>query len=586
MVRRKLVASGMSVLALQLSGCTMPTQAPYFDPRALQRSERGQARLDTSETILPLPTTQLDPLGGEGDSEAGTSSPNSLFQGPGTGSALATETTVRLTLQQAVQRAVLYNQDVKVAGYQPSIDASRVTEAAAFFDPTFFSTVQFQHKDDETGGEAFTNPVTDISSTTFYERQDIYTDQTGIKRNLESGGQIQLDYNTSYNRYVPRQYTDNPFIQNTMQLQLTQPLLRDFGADSNEAKIFISRNDARVSLLEFRKALEDNIAKVEEAYWQLVEAQANVKVEESLLKENEASYQLQYSRLKQRLITSLEVSQVQTSLDARRASLIRAKADARNVSDLLKQLMNDPNLPVSGPVLIVPADDPVTAPMRFVMQDQINSAVENRFELGEQILKIDTATITYNLARNNTLPKLDFAGSATPNAVRRDFSQAVTEQAKFGHFEYSLGLDLEIPLGNREALAILRRTALQREQAIAQYAALIDQVSLDVRQNAREVETDYLLIMANQQSRLAAQRALADVIERQEKETEALTPEFVQLRLDLADRLGQQQEAENQAVANYNIALERLERAKGTLLRYNHIVMQEEPFNTDQGLLR
>jgi outer membrane protein TolC len=379
---------------------------------------------------------------------------------------------------------------------------------------------------------------------------------------------------------------DNPFFQNNLALQLTQPLLRDFGADANEAKIFISRNDARVSLLEFRKTLEDNVAKVEEAYWQLVEAQRNVEVEENLLKENEASYQLQFSRLKQHLITSLEVSQVQTRLDARRATLLRAKADARNISDLLKQLMNDPNLPVSSPVLLVPADDPVESPMRFSMRDQINSAVENRFELGEELLKIDTATITYNLARNNTLPKLDFSGSATPNAVSTDYSRTSSAQAKFSHFEYSLGLDLEIPLGNREALAILRRTALQREQAIEQYKSLIDQVSLDVRQNAREVETDYLLIMANQQSRMAAQRALADVVERQEKGTEALTPEFVELRLDLVDRLGQQQESENQAVANYNIALERLERAKGTLLKYNHIVMQEAPYEVNQGLLR
>jgi outer membrane protein len=589
MRQRKILTCGVSVLALQMAGCVTPTQAPYFDPRVLQRAERSQARYDQYSSLKPLPTMQEDPLGGPGDIDAGTTRPSDMLEGPTTGPMIGDEQepVLRLTLQQAIQRAVLYNHDVKVAGYQPAIDASRVTEAAAFFDPVFFTTVQFQKKDDETAGEVFTAPAGSSTTniTTFFDRQDVYTGQMGIKGNLESGGQIQASYNTTYNLLIPKRFVDNPFYQNELELQLTQPLLRNFGSDVNEAKIFISRNNARVSLMEFRKALEENVAKVEEAYWQLVQAQRNVEVEEKVLKENESSYRLQYNRLKQKLITSLEVSQVQTSLDARRATLIRAKADARNISDELKQLMNDPNLPVSSSVVIVPADDPVVTPMRFDIADQINSGLENRFELGEELLKIDTASVTYNLARNNTLPKLDFVGSVTPNVTDGDYSSAIANQVRFGHYEYSLGLNFEFPIGNREALAILRRTALQRQQEIETYSSLIAQVALDVRTSAREVETDYLLILSNQQSRMAAQLALDDVVERQEKGTESLTPEFVQLRLDLADKVAEQQESENQAVANYNIALERLERAKGTLLKYNNIVMQEEPYQ-DQGMLR
>jgi outer membrane protein len=146
-------------------------------------------------------------------------------------------------------------------------------------------------------------------------------------------------------------------------------------------------------------------------------------------------------------------------------------------------------------------------------------------------------------------------------------------------------LEFEFPIGNREALAILRRTQLQREEEIEKYAGLISQVALDIRQAAREVDTTYKLIITNRESRFAAERALHDEVERQDRGAEPLTPEFVQLRLDLANRWAQSQEAENQAVANYNIALERLERAKGTLLRYNNVLLQEENYH-DQGLLR
>lgn len=588
MRRRKLLTCAVSAVALQMAGCGVPVDPMYFDPRLIQRPERDEAQLDIPERMPPMPTTQEDPLGDIGDVEAGTTRPVN-WQGPTTGPSLGYdgEPIMELTLQDAIQRAVLYNHDVRVAGYEPAIDASRVVEAEGQFDPVLFANLQVERKNDETGGEDFTNPASTTTPlvSSFYQTIDTDSAVAGIKQNLTSGAQIQIDNNTSYNRFVPQQFIDNPFIENRVEFQITQPLLKNFGDDVNQARIFISRNDSRVSLLEFRKALEDNVAKVEEAYWQLVELKRNVAVEEFLLQENEKSYQLEYGRLKEKLISSLEVSQVQTSLESRRATLIRAKADARDLSDQLKQLMNDPNLPVSSPVLIMPADLPVTQPMHFDIDDQINSGMENRFELGEQLLKIDTATLTYGVAKNNTLPKLDFVGSATPNAVQGDFRQTVSDQAKFAHFEYGVGLEFEFPIGNREALAILRRTQLQREEEIEKYSALVSQVALDIRQAAREVDTTYKLILTNRQSRFAAERALADEVERQEKGSEPLTPEFVQLRLDLADRLGQSREAENQAVANYNIALERLERAKGTLLRYNNVVMQEEPY-VNQGLLR
>ena len=64
---------------------------------------------------------------------------------------------------------------------------------------------------------------------------------------------------------------------------------------------------------------------------------------------------------------------------------------------------------------------------------------------------------------------------------------------------------------------------------------------------------------------------------------EALTPTFVQLKLDTQERLADARHNENQALANYNIALFKLEQAKGTLLRYNNVVMEEDQINKLNG---
>src|SRR6185369_14672806 len=104
------------------------------------------------------------------------------------------------------------------------------------------------------------------------DRSWITTFQTGIRQNLESGGQIQLQYQATNNDFNPQRFVLNPFYESDLVLQITQPLLRDFGAEVNRARIVIARNNQKISLLDFRKSIEDNLTDLERAYWQLVEA--------------------------------------------------------------------------------------------------------------------------------------------------------------------------------------------------------------------------------------------------------------------------------------------------------------------------
>jgi outer membrane protein TolC len=123
-------------------------------------------------------------------------------------------------------------------------------------------------------------------------------------------------------------------------------------------------------------------------------------------------------------------------------------------------------------------------------------------------------------------------------------------------------------------------------QAIEQYRSFVEQVAVDVKINARAVDTTWDIIRSSRRSRFAAEDALTRINTR-ERSGEPLTPEFVQTKLQLQDTLAESLQNEAEAIANYNIALAQLEKAKGTLLRYNNVVLEEEPLNVESnGLLR
>jgi outer membrane protein TolC len=548
-------------------GCHITGKDPEpFNPRAATVNERENATGNRLRPIRPLPTTLESPYIDQPTTQANK-------YPPATGPSLDSSPTLRMTLREVVQRAISNNADIKVAGYQPAIDETRVTEAEARFDPTFFTNLTYS---DQTTLSPSNQNVSLAPGNAFAFRT--WSLETGVRQDLETGGRIELKYNpTRTHESVPFGQTvnPNPFWTSNLALQLTQPLMRDFGYGINQARITIARNNQHISLLDFRDAIEKALRDIEENYWQLVQSEGEVAIADQLLSETLRTADLLIKRRTQD-VTRVEISQTNSAVESRRAVLIRARARVRDFSDQLKKLMNDPEMPVTGNTLILPATVPLEEQLRMSLEDQIQTAMENRFELGQQQLRIDSSNIATKVAKNNLLPQLNAVGSVGVEGIDSDWWGAVDNQFSLDHPSWSLGVQFEYPFGNRAARAIWKRTLLQRMQAITQYQGLIDQVSLDVKTALRETETTWEEVYATRKARFAAADALRAVQQREEG-GEALTYTFVDLKLNTQQRYAEAQQAEVQAITNYNRALAKLELAKGTLLRYNNVVMDEAP---------
>jgi outer membrane protein TolC len=237
--------------------------------------------------------------------------------------------------------------------------------------------------------------------------------------------------------------------------------------------------------------------------------------------------------------------------------------------------MNDPDLPVTSQVEIVATDDPVEDPINFELVDQIEAGLQNRLELMQQSLRIDSASTVVSAAKNNVLPKLDITAQAGLEGLGFNFNDALKSQSNTDFITYGLGFQFEVPIGNRQARAIYQRTLLQRQQAIDQWLLTASNVAVDVVTALNNQRSAWHILVAARRAKLAADEALR-YIEEREQAREPLTPTFIELKLSRQSALADAERQEIQAAVAYNVALEALEKAKGTLLRYNNVVMKEE----------
>ncbi|HWB52646.1 MAG TPA: TolC family protein, partial [Tepidisphaeraceae bacterium] len=517
-------ACTLSVL-LAAVGCV--SEPLPFSPLTAQQEERQLAGEITPPPPPSYPTTM--------ESQYAPYAPprNPSATEPATGPNYAEAPAVHMTLQDLIQQSVINSHTVKIAGYDPAIAETRIIEAQAHFDPTFFTNTQYDRHDIPTGGQLITlptNPFLTPPPIFYTTKTRTMQVQTGVRQQLESGGQAELRYEATLTDQVPQTTIQNPLYTNELILEVTQPLLRDFGAEVNRARIVIERNNTKSSVLDYRLALEKNIAQIEQTYWQLVQAYGDVQAYQELLAGTEHSADILSKRFGQDA-TREGISQTLAAVNQRRSLLARAKAHMADLSDQLKRLVNDPDLPVSSPLLIVPESAPTLDHVQFDLKDQVRTAMDCRADLAQDQLKIDNASEILNVARNNLLPQLNFVGRFSIIGGDVDYATAIDNSLDWGHVNYRAGLQLEIPIGNREAKAIYQRSMLQREQAIETYRDAISQGMQEVKSSLRDVQTSWQEIVDTRRAVFAAEDALA-ANQAREESNQILTPEFLQLKLD------------------------------------------------------
>jgi outer membrane protein TolC len=198
------------------------------------------------------------------------------------------------------------------------------------------------------------------------------------------------------------------------------------------------------------------------------------------------------------------------------------------------------------------------------------TALKHNPQLEQARLGIAASEINVSVARNQTLPKLDLSASAGIQDLAVHADRANRDMLEGDYASYSIGLIMEYPIGNRDRLANLRQSKFQRTKAIVTMQNAADQIAVSIQERIRQIGSSHDQIVA-QHAAVKASEAQLSAIEVTEKVRARLTPEFLQLKLQVQQTLASSQQAELQAMVDYNNALADLARITGTILDQHRV---------------
>lgn len=466
---------------------------------------------------------------------------------------------VELSLPECIHRALEHNYVVRAEAYTPAISRTRLVEAEAAFDATFFLDFSYDNLDRATASELAGNQT------------DFRSYRGGIRQLLPTGMRAETSLGQS------RTFTDlvfatlNPAYDTMFTASFTQPLLRGFGLDYNRAGINLARVDMQVSQETFLQQVRDTLLSVEQAYWQLVRARRTVMVLAETVGQNWATFKTMEAREYEAIPAQLNNSK--SRWQSQRVQYIEAIKLVRDAEDQLKNLMNDPDFKLLDEVEIIPTEIPLVAPIALDHFAEVRAALEERSEIRQARLGIEQARIQTQRAKNETLPQLDLSFRYEVQGIGAN-ADASFDQTTTNRFRsYAVAVSLSYPFGNRAARAALRRGRMEESKAVVHLQIWLDRVVTEVNAAVRQLMVRYKQILPQ----LGAVRSADDNLRALQARTEAISPTYLETELNTIEQLANTRNGLVQVITDYNVAIVQLEKAKGTLLEYNNVVVSDEP---------
>ncbi len=488
---------------------------------------------------------------------------------------------VKLSLGRSIELALENNLDIAAQRIDPEISKLNYEIAQSLFDPTLSASSS--------------RSVSNREATSFISITKSETDSHSVSLDgsIVTGASYSVSMDASKNTLTAAfPLVLNPSYNTGLNFRFNQPFLRNFGREVTKYSIYLAKNNYAISDSQFRQMIISTIEEVESAYWNLVGAIDQLKVQKESLKL--AEDQLERNKIMVRVGTKapIDVTEADATVAERIVNVINAENAVKAAEDALRKVINvyiEPDSPLWR-TRIIPTDRPTFEKISVELQESIEIALAERPEIEESELSLENLRLAMRYQRNQRLPQLDFQGNyglsgtsgtitlpgpdgmfgtADDIIIDEDIGEAFKDIKDRNFTDWRLGLNFSIPIRNRAAAKQYLIAKLEYDQANLNYKNLKNSIALDVKDAVRNIEMSLRRLDATRASRVLSKERL-DAIQKRFENGMATNFEVSEYQQALAAA----ESEEINALIEYNVALLSHEKAKGSLLQSRGIILE------------
>jgi outer membrane protein TolC len=469
-----------------------------------------------------------------------------------------------LRLEELVQRLREANKEIRLKRAERDIAATGIDRAAAAMQPAGkFGATRSRNNQPNTYEEALSRS---LSSNYLRDGNDY---SASVSQLLPTGARLELgstlsNFITNINQQAagrPPGAHDN---RTNWALTLVQPMARDGGTEVTSARGRVAELDLAVAdhiRLESESVV---VASAVMGYYELVlaqhrEAAAQEKLDTALRLVAQAR-----ELARKGLLPEVEIWEVQNTVSRYTAGLDEAKQGVLELQDRLNTFLLASSLQDPRRWQAVDPLPEIASHLKVSSLDEVyRHALESRQDFQKLKKQLEREGVQLGFVTNQAQHRLDLTVSYGQGGLAYSTETALTQALRNAYPRWSLGLQLEIPLGkNLEGQANIAAAALRRDNALLELKALEVQIANDLHTSINMMTS-------------AARRSIQwqEVAQREQQQVEFERQRFAAGRSAMREILMREERAVNARLAlleqqaSYARARVVFESAQGVLLQ-------------------
>jgi len=267
-----------------------------------------------------------------------------------------------------------------------------------------------------------------------------------IEKTLPTGTWVKVEGATERNSTNSAFVTLSRYYDSHGSLEFNQPLLKNaFGYINRkrvqQVKINVKRFDYQTL-----DGIEDLLYGIRLQYWDLKFAFENLRARMKALRKAQDFFQITHDKLDVGLTEKPDLFAAEANVRTRVLEVWEAENEVKSKSENMRILLNLPEVP-----LVYPSEELTFKPVEIDVNKALQEAYENRRDLKQLEMALESQTIEKKIRSNERLPDFSFEGGYTSNGLDRKMSNSQGEVFGFEHPRYYSGFHFSASLENREA---------------------------------------------------------------------------------------------------------------------------------------
>lgn len=422
---------------------------------------------------------------------------------------------VRLSIDDVGRLALRNEPRFQALRLDPDIARTRVLEARGEFD-TFFQTGLFAG---ERRSEIFFNPTAfgagGGAGSRQFQEDDFIRGHLQARRTEIWGGEWSAGYRADSTETAGSGSISSlsPRYEGAFTLGYTHPLLRGAGTDVRSLPTWRAETLTEAAAASLLRSAETTVASAELAYWDVVGARADLAVRRQSLRVARELREVARSRVESGVGIPVDVTEADAGLARREVDLISTENRLGNQADSLRASVlpfaqeSALDLDLALEVVDRPTADVTNLPAMPTAAD-VRAVLERRGDVRAQLLRVEEAEFAVRAAEDALQYRLDAIAGGTLRGQGSGARESTSRARHRDEYDWELGLEFELPLGNDVARARLTAAERSLSKARRELTAVRNDVVRELREATRNVLSAARRIEAAERARVAASEQL------------------------------------------------------------------------------